>query len=153
GRPTSRLLYLWDTTSSAFDSSGLGSKPPLSYPNGASIGTLYTRDQLTADLRSSSNRIPATDLNGHGTACASIAAGNGNNDRGQNGARRNDTIGVAPEADLIAVRIGQADETLENAYLLNSVVGWLDRIAGAQPMVISQSFGGHRGGHDGALIE
>jgi len=153
GRPTSRLLYLWDTTSNAFDSSGLGSKPPLSYPNGASIGTLYTREQLTADLRSRSNRIPATDLNGHGTACAGIAAGNGQNDHRQNGRKRTATIGVAPEADLIAVRIGKSDEGLENGYLLNAAVGWLDKAAGARPLVISQSFGGHRGGHDGELIK
>jgi len=106
GHPTSRLLYLWDTTSTAFDASGRGSKPPISYPNGASIGTLYTREQLTAELRSGSYKIPATDLNGHGTACAGIAAGNGNNDRRQNGDRRTETLGVAPEADLIAVRIG-----------------------------------------------
>jgi subtilisin family serine protease len=153
GHPTSRLLYLWDTTSNAFDASGRGSKPPISYPNSASLGTLYTREQLTAELRSGSNTIPATDLNGHGTACAGIAAGNGNNDRRQNGARRPETLGVAPEADLIAVRIGKEGEGPENAYLLNAAVVWLDKIVGTQPLVISQSFGGHRGGHDGELIE
>jgi subtilisin family serine protease len=153
GRPSSRLLYLWDTTSDAFDSSGVGSRSPLSYPNGASIGTLYTREQLTADLRSNSKRIPATDLNGHGTACAGIAAGNGNTDRGASGLKRSETIGVAPEADLIAIRIGKEDEGPENAYLLNAAIGWLDAVVGTRPLVVSQSFGGHRGGHDGELIE
>lgn len=152
GRPTSRLLYLWDTTSAAFDSHRIGTKPPLSYPNGASLGTLYTQAQLTEDLRSSTKRILATDLNGHGTACASIAAGNGQNDRGTNGLKRTETIGVAPGADIIGIRIGRADGP-ENNYLLNAAVGWLDQVAGPKPLVVSFSFGGHRGGHDGQLIE
>jgi subtilisin family serine protease len=152
GRPTSRLLYLWDTTSDAFDASGAGSKPPLSYPNGASIGTLYTREQLTADLRSTVKRIPATDLNGHGTACAGIAAGNGNNDPSTSGVKRTETIGVAPQADLIGIRIGKGEEAPENSYLLNAAVGWLDRVVAAMPLVVSYSLGGHKGGHDGELI-
>ncbi len=152
GRPRSRLLYLWDTTSDAFDAQRIGTKPPLSYPNGASLGTLYTQAQLTEDLRSSSKRILATDLNGHGTACASIAAGNGQNDRGTDGLKRIETTGVAPGADIIAIRIGRA-EGPENNYLLNAAVGWLDQVVGLKPLVVSFSFGGHRGGHDGQLIE
>ncbi len=152
GRPTSRLLYLWDTTSDTFDRSAEGSKPPLIYPNGTSIGTLYTRAQLTADLRSTVKRIPSTDLNGHGTACAGIAAGNGNNDRGAKGMKRTETIGVAPEADLIGIRIGKGEDAPENSYLLNAAVGWLDKAVGMMPLVVSYSLGGHRGGHDGQLI-
>lgn len=152
GRPTSRLLYLWDTTSDAFDARRIGTKPPLSYPNGASLGTLYTQAQLTQELRSTTKRILATDLNGHGTACASIAAGNGQSDRGPNGLKRTETIGVAPGADIIGIRIGRA-EGPENNYLLNAAVGWLDQVVGAEPLVVSFSFGGHRGGHDGQLIE
>jgi subtilisin family serine protease len=151
-RPTSRLLYLWDTTSDAFDRSGKGSKPPFTYPNGASLGTLYTRAQLTADLRSTVKHIPSTDLNGHGTACAGIAAGNGNNDRGTNGMQRTETIGVAPDADLIGIRIGKGEDAPENSYLLNAAVGWLDKAVGTMPLVVSYSLGGHKGGHDGELI-
>jgi len=67
--------------------------------------------------------------------------------------KRSETIGVAPEADLIAIRIGKEDDGPENAYLLNAAIGWLDAVVGTRPLVVSQSFGGHRGGHDGELIE
>ena len=110
GRPTSRLLYLWDTTSDGFDSSGLGSKAPLSYPNGSSIGTLYTREQLTAELRSTVKRIPATDLNGHGTACAGVACADGNFG----------ASGVAPKARLIPIRLasGLGSQAEADAFVL-----------------------------------
>src|SRR5713101_7149949 len=151
GQPTSRLLYLWDTTSQTFDASGLGSRPPIRYPNGASVGTLYTRDQLTAELRSGSRRIPGTDEAGHGTGAAGVAAGNGNN------AKRSlaHAIGVAPNADLIAVRIGGAGGSLQNGYLLNAAAGWIDSVARAanEPVVINCSFGGHSGAHDGNTVE
>lgn len=145
GKPASRLLYLWDTTASGMQ----GDKAPYSFPNGASIGRVYTRDQLTADLRANVRRIPVTDVSGHGTACAGIAAGNGNNAKG-----RREVIGVAPEADLIAVRIGGTPEGgLENGFALGAIWEWLDRAAGARPLVISCSFGRQRGGHDGARVE
>jgi subtilisin family serine protease len=147
GRPTSRLLYLWDTTSKVFDERRLGSKPPISYPNGASVGTLYTREQLTAELRSKSVLIPPTDLGGHGTACAGVAAGNGNN-----GGGRRHTIGVAPEADIIAVCISKSKRYLENSFLLGAICGWLDSVAGADPLVVSCRFGGQRGGRDGSFV-
>jgi len=90
---------------------------------GSPSGTLYTREQLTAELRSGARRIPATDENGHGTAATGVAAGNGNNSKG--GGRQ--YIGVAPEADIIGVRLGGPSGAVENEYLLNAAVAWLTR--------------------------
>jgi subtilisin family serine protease len=149
GRPTSRLLYFWDTMSDGPSKGGPGSPAPVSYPNGASVGTVYSQDDLTAELRSQARRIPVWDTSGHGTACASVAAGNGN---AADKERRKDHIGVAPEADLIAVRIGGAGRGLQNAYLLNSICDWINKIAGDKPVVISCSFGGNCGGHDGSRV-
>ena len=149
GRPTSRLMAFYDTTSDAYYTQGLGTRPPFSYPNGVPLGTLYLREHLTADLRSSTPRIPVTDVNSHGTAVTGIAAGNGNNDPHNVLAK-----GVAPDADIIAVRVGSKGDILENAYLLNAIVDWLDKMAGSTPLVVSCSFGSHTGGHDGyRLIE
>jgi len=142
GQPVSRLLYLWDTRSQAFDQGRGGSRPPLSYPNGASFGTLYTRAQLTKELRSPSISISTTDEDGHGTACAGIAAGNGRNAPG-----RPEVVGVAPDADIVAVRVGGDVE-----FLLNPIVDWLDKVRVRQPLVISLSMGGHEGGHDGMRV-
>ncbi len=145
GKPTSRVLALWDTTSDDFDAKQVGSKPPISYPNGASVGTVYTRDQLTADLRAATKTIGVTDAHGHGTACAGVAAGNGS-------ANRRNT-GVAPDADIVAVRLGSSKKgSLENGYVIGAACAWIDSIAGTQPVVISCSYGGHSGGHDGAKI-
>jgi len=147
GRPTSRLLYFWDTVTNSFDTAGLGSKAPYSYPNGASIGTLYTRQQLTEELMSGRRRIPATDEGGHGTGTSGIAAGNGNYSRGAH-------AGVAPEADIIGVRIGSGPGNLEHAWLVNAAVAWIDAVARSEgkPVVISNSWGGHGTGHDGTSI-
>ena len=150
--PRSRLLYFWDTLSDAFESKGLGIRPPVDYPNGRPIGTLYTRAQLTADLRLpvAQRKIPSPDENGHGTAAASIAVGNGRNSPADD-----KHIGVAPDADIIAVRIGDAEGTMPEGFLLNAIVAWLDKAAreAREPVVISCSFGGHFTGHDGATVE
>ncbi len=137
--PTSRITYLWDTAT-AFQT-GRGSVAPFKFPNGASIGTLYTKDQLTAELRSAKMNFPPTDLNGHGTACAGIAAGNGNADKQANGLKRKEVEGVAPDAEIIGVRLGSTG--LENSYLLNAISEWLEKVAATKPLVISGSFGGH----------
>jgi subtilisin family serine protease len=149
GKPTSRLLYFWDSFSDAYGEGKSGRRAPLSYPTGASLGTLYTQDDLTAELRSVRPRIPVWDTGGHGTSCASIAAGNGNN---AEGVAHKECMGVAPGADLIGVRLGQA-ESVEHSYLINAVCGWLDQVAGDRPLVVSCSFGGQHGGRDGWRIE
>jgi subtilisin family serine protease len=149
GTPTSRIAYFWDTATDY--QSGRGSMAPFKFPNGSSIGTLYTRQQLTSELRSSTANIPPTDLDGHGTACASVAAGNGNADKMASGLKRNEVVGVAPEADIIGVRLGH--DGLENSYLLNAICEWLDKVAGKTPLVVSGSFGGHYSGHDGQRVQ
>ncbi len=149
GQPSSRLLAYWDTLDDSFDHSGgsVGSRPPFSYPNKASIGTIYTREQLTAELRSSTPRNPEPDAEGHGTACAALAAGNGRLSDGR-------YPGVAPGADLIGVRIGSGPQ-LENVFLLGAICDWLEQVARREgrPLVISCSFGSQEGGHDGFRIE
>ncbi len=148
GVPTSRIAYLWDTAT-AFQA-GRGSVAPFKFPNGSSIGTLYTQAQLTAELRSSTRKIPPTDLDGHGTACASVAAGNGNGDMTATGLKRPEVVGVAPEATIIGIRMGY--EGLENSYLLNAMAEWLESVAKQTPLIISGSFGGHYTGHDGQRV-
>jgi hypothetical protein len=149
GQPTSRLLAYWDTLDNSFDRSGgkTGSRPPVAYPNKSSIGTLYTRDQLTAELRAAMPRIPEPDAEGHGTACASLMAGSGRNSDGK-------YPGVAPGADLIGVRIASG-ATMENGFMLGAICEWLDQMAKQQgrPLVISCSFGSQEGGHDGCRVE
>ena len=149
GLPTSRIAYLWDTATEF--QPGRGTAAPVKFPNGSSVGTLYTRAQLTAELRKTTVSIPPTDLDGHGTACASVAAGNGNADKRAAGLKRPEVVGVAPEADIIGVRLGH--DGLENSYLLNAISEWLDKTAVKTPLVISGSFGGHYSGHDGQTIE
>jgi subtilisin family serine protease len=154
GNPTSRLVHFWDTTLDF--SAGRGDRAPFFYPNGTPIGTYFNQRQMTEELRALKKgappRIPSTDEDGHGTACASIAAGNGNADQSESGLKRDDVIGVAPEALLVGVRIGKSGSGLTNAYLLNAICEWLDGIAGAQPLVVSASFGGNHTGHDGQSV-
>jgi subtilisin family serine protease len=156
GKEVSRLVYFWDTTSEQYKAGKIGQPAPYTYPNDSpghpsNIGTIFNRDELTRNLQSRRPEIPEWDTNGHGTSCAGVAAGNG-----QGGPKDSQGhllyAGVAPEADLIAVRVGSG-ESLENAYLLGAVCDWLNKVAGDRPLVVSCSFGGHDGGHDGYLVE
>src|SRR5262249_53691742 len=65
-------------------------------------------------------------------------------------------VGVAPEADLIAVRIGLQDD-LTNSYLLNAAIEWVHEQAREkapdQPVVISCSFGAPLYSHDGGTVQ
>jgi subtilisin family serine protease len=143
GQPTSRCLYFYDTTSDSY-ANGVGDASPYSYPNGASIGTIYSRETLTAEMRSGKHQIPTWDPNGHGTACAGVAAGNGNLNAKYKG--------VAPNVDLIGVRVASGQGGFENGYMLNAICEWLDKVAGDRPLVISCSYGGQYGGRDGYFV-
>jgi subtilisin family serine protease len=160
GQPTSRLLYFWDATRNPYVGEKLREKAPVQYPNGVPIGTVYTQKELTDELRSPVRHIPVGDSIGHGTGCASIAAGN-NPQSGPALDKDHKPVGVAPDADLIAVRVATG-MGISHGYLLAAICDWIDAMArreakkGGQedmPAVVSCSFGGHMGGHDGSLVE
>ena len=79
---TTRILYLWDQDQ----------------------GKVYTREDINEALASGSRsraleRVPSRDVSGHGTAVASIAAGNGRESRGV-------YRGVAFASELVVVKLG-----------------------------------------------
>ncbi len=92
---------------------------------------------INATLQGNGN-APQGDPNGHGTHCASIAAGNG---RSING---NPFRGVAPGAALVGVR----SEPLLDTHTIFGIRRTFE-LAGNRPAVVSLSLGGHLGAHDG----
>ncbi len=135
---TTRIAALWDQTAGV-------------YPE----GVLYTREQINAALegertREGASLVPETDLSGHGTHVAGIAAGNG---RASGGRYR----GVAYESELLVVKLGgtQADPFPQTTNLM-AAVDFCVRYAVAQrkPLAINLSFGNNEGAHDGqSLLE
>jgi subtilisin family serine protease len=101
-----------------------------------SVYDSFTADQINGALQGT-ELVPQGDLEGHGTHCASIAAGNG---QASGGLFR----GVAPEATLMGVR----SEPLLDTHIIKGIREIFDR-AGSRPCVINLSLGGHLGPHDG----
>ena len=133
----SRVLFLWDQ---------LGTGQP---PVGFRAGTEYTNSELNAALatRQPFDVIPPMDVLNHGTAVAGIAAGNGR----VNAARR----GVAPEASLIVVRLGERGResfarTTEIMRALKYISDQASRLN--MPVAINLSFGTNDGSHSGNTL-
>lgn len=140
---TSRILRLWDQTI------------PGNPPEGYLIGTEYTKEQINEALRAETPEerralVPSMDTRGHGTAVAGIAAGNGRDSSGS-------YKGVAPEADLIIVKMGipgptSFPRTTELMQGLDYVVR--TSVEFNQPIAVNLSFGNTYGSHTGdSLLE
>jgi subtilisin family serine protease len=137
---TTRILDLWDQTI------------PGNPPEGYYVGTLYPKEQINEALQISMPErlsvVPSTDLSGHGTHVAGIAAGNG---RASNGRNR----GVASQSDLIIVKLGASvGESFPRTTQLMEAIDFCIRraIAYNQPLAINISFGNNYGSHDGASL-
>jgi subtilisin family serine protease len=104
---------------------------PGSPPEGFDYGHLCDNGAI-AD-----GSCPHRDLDGHGTHVLGIAAGGG-----AGGFRS----GVAPGADLLVVADDGDDASVIDAW------SWIVDVATANglPVVINNSFGSHRGAHDGS---
>ena len=130
---TTRILYLWDQDQ----------------------GKVYTREDINEALASGSRsraleRVPSRDVSGHGTAVASIAAGNGRESRGV-------YRGVAFASELVVVKLGTPlpDSFPKTAQLMEALdfVTARARELGA-PLAANISFGNTYGAHDGTgLLE
>ncbi len=97
---------------------------------------LYSRQDIDKALAGNGN-VPDGDPHGHGTHCASIAAGTG---AGSGAVLR----GVATGATLVATRA----EPLLDTHIIQGIRETFDA-AGNRPAVVSLSLGGHVGPHDG----
>lgn len=133
---STRILGIWDQT--------IAGNPP----EGFYIGSFYSEEDINAALRtgavSERNRIvPSTDLSGHGTHVAGIAAGS--------------VTGVAPEAALLIVKLGnQRNQSTPKTTELMQAVTFAKRFADQArlPLSVNLSFGNNYGAHDGtALLE
>ena len=139
---TTRIEALWDQT--------IPGAPPEGFP----IGTLYTRGQINEALQvpmpGRLDIVPSTDLTGHGTHVAGIAAGNG---RASSGLYR----GVAPDSELLVVKLGESvggsfPRTTRLMEALEFVVQY--GILSGRPLAVNISFGNNYGSHTGrSLLE
>lgn len=141
---TTRIMALWDQT--------IAGKPPEGY----TIGTEYTKDQIDEALSLTSREeryrvVPSRDVSGHGTAVAGVAAGNG---RGEGSGRYR---GVAPKAGLVVVKLGipRAEGFPRTTELMQGVDYAIRTALRMQmPIAVNLSFGNTYGSHDGtSLVE
>jgi len=130
----SRILYLWDQ---------LGSQ---NSPKGFYNGTEYNNSQLNEALQNpQSSTIPSLDFIGHGTSVSGVAAGNG---RSSGGIEQ----GVAPEASLIVVRLGERgrESFARTTEIMRALKYIMDRAMSLNmPVAINLSFGTNDGSHAG----
>lgn len=132
---TSRILFIWDQTANG--------TPPIGFYSGAE----YNNQQINSAILSPDPYlvVPSSDTNGHGTAVAGIAAGNGRSSAGVN-------IGVAPEADIISVKVGYKGyasfaRSTELMRAIKYVIEKAKRFN--KPICINMSFGMNNGSHRG----
>lgn len=145
---TSRIVAIWDQT---IDSD--------QYPQGIFYGTEYRQEQINQALNSNNpfSIVPSVDTNGHGTMLAGVAAGNESPE--------NDFSGVAPDADLLIIKLKQAKENLREFFRIPDVddcyqendLMWATTYAVdtsrrlGRPISICIGLGTSQGGHDGQL--
>lgn len=134
---TTRIVTMWDQTVSG--------NPPV----GFTIGSEYRKEDINQALVAGDVRgkdfVKEFDASGHGTAVLGILAGNGNASDGE-------IVGMAPQADIIVVKLGSASETgFPRTTQLMSAIDYALRYAmkvGA-PLAINISFGNNYGAHNG----
>ncbi|MEY8352989.1 S8 family peptidase [Lachnospiraceae bacterium 54-53] len=143
---STRIYSIWDQTEQ-------GGERPENF----TFGSEYGRDLINTALESEDplSVVPSSDTNGHGTAIASIAAGTPGEEQSFSG--------VAPEAELVIVKVKDAKKNLKNIYFIPEnilcfqesdvllAIRYLTAAAQRlnQPLAICIAFGTSQGGHDG----
>ena len=160
---STRIVALWDQTlvpeAGAILTEGV---EPLEYlkdederdikrpPQGFATGVEFTEAQINAALsvegQDAFQMVPSRDVSGHGTAVAGIAAASQTHQRYQ---------GVAPESDLLIVKLGNASESdfPGTTEIMRAVTYAVKKgIERNQPVVVNLSFGNTYGSHDGTSL-
>jgi len=131
---TTRITHLWDMSAKT-------GTPPAGFAH----GHLYDKDQINAALAAPNplSVIPQIDTVGHGTAVAGVAAGNGAASGGKE-------KGVAPEADIVVVKLGLGSRTVDLMRALKFVADLAK--TENKPFAVNISFGTNEGAHDGESL-
>lgn len=142
-----RILGIWDQTLTAQS----GESAPSAFPG---IGVEYTQGHIDAAL-AGTGTVRSTDPDGHGTHVAGIAAGDGS--QAGNCSGQFTFVGVAPEAEIIAVvnNGGDSEALGDSVNLVNALdFIWDHPEAAGKAIVINLSQGDNLGAHDGtSLVE
>lgn len=101
GDGSSRIVAIWDQTGEWEE----GSKVPF--------GKIYEQSEINEALKSDNpiEIVPVTDEIGHGTFMAGLAAGNVEEEEGFSG--------IAPDAEILVVKLRQADVCLKKFWYVN----------------------------------
>lgn len=143
---TTRIVSIWDQT--------IQEGTP---PQGFTYGSEYERELINFAIQNDDplSIVPSNDSNGHGTAIASIIAGNLDLERSFSG--------VVPESNLVVVKLKEAKQNLREVFFVpNDAVCFqsTDIMLGVRylitvsqtlkrPISICIAMGSNQGGHDG----
>ncbi|WP_054742595.1 S8 family peptidase [Cellulosilyticum ruminicola] len=139
---TTRIKYIWDQTIEGIP------------PQGFNRGVQYTEEDINRALNASSKEeqlkiVPSQDTIGHGTALATIAAGNR---RSENGINR----GIAIDSNLIIVKIGNyttGSNRPTDRDIMEGIAYVFDRAKTLNmPASVILGIGNNLTGHDGLTI-
>ena len=142
---STRIMALWDQTALPDEVN----RPPQGY----TVGVEYTEERINEALQKRRTPeqlaiVPEVDLSGHGTFVTGIAAGNGRASQGQN-------RGVAYEADLLVVKLGNPRKngfprTIELMLAIDYVVRFARKRN--MPLALNMSYGNNYGSHQGDTL-
>lgn len=155
---TTRIVGIWDQTlPSSPDAIPPGATDPNGNPIGIQYGMSFNSVQINEALRSDRplDIVPSTDIEGHGTFMAGIAAGSSS--------PTGDFIGAAPKASIGMVKLKPAKKYLRdffliqddaNAYQENDIMMGIKYLYALSdelhmPLVLCISLGTNSGSHEG----